>query len=132
MAIRNEKSELKKEIEDKLLDLYGDWEHLRDDSSNAIKQIIWVLNSFCPGHMWIYLFEDSCWDEVISVRMVLKTPNGARYTVLLEELNYDEIADEFRAIESTADFWVEMVKKYEETQNEFDIMFQVKKYVALA
>jgi len=40
MAIRNEKSELKKEIEDKLLDLYGDWEHLRDDSSNAIKQII--------------------------------------------------------------------------------------------
>ena len=132
MAIRNEKSELKKEVEDRLSSLDNDWELFWDDSSNAIKQIIWVLNSFCPGHMWIYLFEDSGWDEVISVRMVLKTPNGARYTLLLEELNYDEICDEFRTQESTADFLVDMVKRFEETQNEFDIMFQVKKYVALA
>lgn len=132
MAIRNEKSELKKEIESRLSDLSSDWEFLWYDSTNAIKQIIWVLNRFCPGHMWIYLDEDSGWDEVISVRMVLKTPNSSRYTLLLEELNYDEICDEFRTQESTADFFVDMVKRFEETQNEFDLMFQVKKYVALA
>jgi hypothetical protein len=40
MAIRNEKSELKKEVEDRLLSLDNDWELFWDDSSNAIKQIV--------------------------------------------------------------------------------------------